>query len=74
LKRTIKSKFNEEFPSNLEVGQIGKALSALRPVGNAEFGSKVSEVSSLGNYIKTGKKVQIVSIKDNKVFVEPYDG
>ena len=74
LKRAIKSKFNEEFPLDLEVGQIGKALSALRPSGNAEFGEKVSEVSSLGNYIKTGTKVQIVSIKDNKVFVEPYDG
>ncbi len=72
LKRVIRAKFNEEFPVNLEVGQVGKALSALRPMGNAEFDTKVYEVSSQGNYVKTGEKIQIVRVKDNKVFVEPY--
>ncbi len=73
LKRTIDSKVNEAFPLNLEVGQVGQAISALRPMGNAEFGEKVVEVSSHGSYVKTGQKIQIVKIDNKKVYIEPYE-
>ena len=59
---------------DLEIGQVGKALSTLRPVGKAEFGAQVVEVQSLGNYVKTGEQVQVINLKDNKIFVEPYSG
>ena len=73
LKRALDSKVNEEYPLNLEIGQVGQAISALRPMGNAEFGSKVVEVSSHGNYVKTGQKIQIVKIDNKKVYIEPYE-
>ena len=72
LKRSIDSKVNEEFPLNLQVGEVGEAISALRPMGNADFNSRIVEVRSHGNYVKTGRKVQIVKIDNNIVLVEPY--
>lgn len=74
LKRTIESKVNEEFPVHVQVGDVGEALSTLRPVGKAEFGNEVIEVHSLGNYLDAGSKVKVINLKDNKVFVEPYEG
>ncbi len=73
LKRAIDSKVNEDIPLNLKVGQVGQAISALRPMGSAEFGTKVVEVSSHGNYVKTGQKIQIVKIDNKKVYVEPFE-
>lgn len=72
LKRSIDSKVNEEFPLNLQVGEVGEAISALRPMGNADFNSRIVEVRSHGNYVKTGRKVQIVKIDNNIVLVEPF--
>ena len=66
------SHFNEEFPIEVQIGEVGEAVSALRPVGKADFKNKLIEVRSLGNYIKTGDKVQVIRINDNKVYVEPY--
>jgi membrane-bound ClpP family serine protease len=74
LTRTNKSKVNEDFQADVSVGQIGKALSTMRPVGKAEFDDQVIEVHSLGNYINVGEAVKIINLKDNKVFVEPYSG
>ena len=73
LKNKNKGHVNEDFPVDVEIGQVGKALSTLRPVGKAEFGSQVVEVQSLGNYVKTGEQVQVINLKDNKIFVEPYN-
>jgi membrane-bound ClpP family serine protease len=74
LKKRSKSRVNEDFKMDLKIGQVGKALSTLRPVGKAEFGSQVIEVQSLGNYVKTGAQIRIINLKDNKIIVEPYSG
>jgi membrane-bound ClpP family serine protease len=74
LKKKNESHFNEEFPIEVQVGEVGEAVSALRPIGKADFKNKLIEVRSLGNYINTGEKVQVVRIEDNKVFVEPFSG
>ena len=72
LKKSIDSHFNEEFPIEIQVGEVGEAVSAMRPIGKAEFNNKLIEVRSHGNYIQSGEKVQVVRIEDNKVYVEPY--
>lgn len=71
-KSSIDSHFNEDFPIELQVGQVGEAVSALRPVGKAEFNTKLLEVRSDGNYISTGQKLQVIRIVGSKVFVEAY--
>ena len=73
LKRSIDAKVNQEYPMDLQIGQVGETISALRPVGKAEFETRVFEVKSFGNYITQGKKIRIVRIDNKKIYVEPFE-
>ena len=57
LKTTLQNKVNEGELEGLHPGQEGVALSALRPVGKAEMGSRTYEVKTLGGYVSTGTKI-----------------
>jgi len=71
LKKSIDSKVNEGLSSHLSVGDAGITVSALRPIGKAEIKEKVYEVTTIGNYLKTGEKIRIIRINLNKIYVEP---
>lgn len=71
LNTAIKSKVNEGLFAELKIGEEGKALSALRPIGKVEFGTKVFEVSTLGDYIATGTRVRIAQLSPSQIIVEP---
>jgi len=71
LKGSINSKVNEGEKEDLQVGEEGITISSLRPIGKGEFKEKVYEVTTLGNYLTTGTNIRIVSIKNNKIIVEP---
>ncbi|MDX1627402.1 MAG: NfeD family protein [Fulvivirga sp.] len=71
LKDTSLGKFNEGYSSKLQVAERGKTLSALRPIGKAEFNDKTYEVRSYGNYIDSNTEVEIVKIDGNNIYVEP---
>ncbi len=72
-KKAIRSKFNEDFQPDLAKGDIGETVSALRPIGKAEFNDKVFEVKTNGNYLEAGNKVQVVKVGDNQIIVELYN-
>lgn len=71
LQNTNKSKFNEGANEALQVGEEGIAASSMRPMGKGDFKDKIYEVTTLGNYLTTGTKIRIISIKNNKIIVEP---
>ena len=71
LKSSMQGKVNEGELAGLVPGQEGVTLSALRPVGKAEVGSKTYEVRTMGGYVSTGTKVRIVQISSNQIIVEP---
>ncbi len=71
LKNTNKSKFNEGSNDALQVGEEGIAASSMRPMGKGDFKDKIYEVTTLGNYLTTGTIIRIISIKNNKIIVEP---
>lgn len=71
LKSSINSKVNEGELAGIEVGQEGSTLSALRPIGKAEFGVKTYEVRTLGKYLESGTKIRIIKIVSNQIIVEP---
>ena len=71
LKDTNKSKFNEGENDALQVGEEGITASSLRPMGKGDFNDKIYEVTTLGNFLTTGTKIRIVSLKNNKIIVEP---
>ncbi|WP_051203570.1 NfeD family protein [Hugenholtzia roseola] len=76
LKQTLQGKFNDEHllsVSLLNVGEKGKAQSALRPMGNAIFHQQVYEVSPLGEWVDAGSEVEIVRIEKTKIFVKKVD-
>lgn len=71
LKTTNRGKVNEDVKPNLYIQDTGKAVSALRPMGKAEFGSQTVEVSTEGNYVEAGVDVEIIRIDNNKIIVQP---
>jgi membrane-bound ClpP family serine protease len=70
LKSTNTGKVNED-PVGISVGEEGITLSALRPIGKAEIGSRTFEVKTLGAYVDTGKRIRIIQINSNQIIVEP---
>jgi membrane-bound ClpP family serine protease len=70
LKTTIDSRNNEGFLESFAVGEEGVCVSVLRPMGKAEFGKRVVEVSSLGDYIESGTRVRIKEVSVAGIIVE----
>jgi membrane-bound ClpP family serine protease len=71
LKSSNDGKVNEGILDDLHIGDEGVTVSTLRPIGKAEFGSRVFEVKTLGNYIEQGQPVKITQIYSNQIVVEP---
>ncbi|WP_020527411.1 NfeD family protein [Flexithrix dorotheae] len=69
LKNILSSKVNED-EEPLVIGDVGVAISALRPSGKAEFKNIIREVSSQGNYIDVGQKIRVIRVVGKKVLVE----
>lgn len=71
LKTTNRGKVNEGGLAGLAVGQEGKTISSLRPMGKAEIADKTYEVRTLGEFLDSGTKVKIIQITTNQIIVEP---
>lgn len=70
LKKSNQSRVNEDVKHSVWKGDVGVALSALRPSGNVEFNETVIEVSTLGSYVDAGAKVRVIEVRPNKILVE----
>ena len=70
LKTSINSKNNEGFLESFQVGTEGICLSALRPVGKAEFDGRAVEVTSVDGYIDAGSHVRIKEVRAARIIVE----
>jgi membrane-bound ClpP family serine protease len=71
LKTSSKSKVNEGMLTSLTVGDEGKAVSTLRPIGKADFNNKQFEVKTTGDYVEHGTRVRITQIESHQITVEP---
>lgn len=71
LNTSITSKVNEGLLNDLKVGMEGVAVSALRPMGTAEFNGKMIEVKTNGDYLAPGSRLKIIHLQSNEIFVEP---
>lgn len=71
LSKTIDGKVNENLTKDLKVSERGHTVSALRPIGKAEFNDIEYEVTSLGNYIEQNVEIEIIKIDKNKIYVKP---
>ncbi len=71
LKSSMNSKVNEGLMSALQIGDEGKTISTLKPMGKVEFQSGQFEVKTSGDYVDAGTKVKIVHIQSNQIIVKP---
>ncbi|WKK75005.2 NfeD family protein [Marivirga salinae] len=71
LKSSIQSKVNDEDIFTFQVGEKGKTVSDLKPIGKAEIFGKIYEVRSKGEWIGAGQEVKITRIDSKRIFVEP---
>lgn len=70
LKQTIDSKVNPDVGDEVHVGEKGKAISDLKPVGKGEFAAGIFEIRSNGPFIESGSEIEILRIQGNKIFVK----
>lgn len=59
----------EHRQSPVEVGQMGEAVSALRPAGKVKFGSSIVDVVADGAFIEKGANVRVLDVHGNRVVV-----
>jgi len=69
LETNIDSKAVES--ATLAVGDHGKTLTRLAPMGSARFGNYVVEVKALEGMLDPDVLVEVVLIEDNKIYVKP---
>jgi membrane-bound ClpP family serine protease len=58
---------------NIQPGDIGKSISAIRPMGTAMFNNQRIEVQTFGEMIETNSTIQVVEIAPNKILVKKVD-
>jgi membrane-bound ClpP family serine protease len=71
LKTSNDGKVNEGMLDALAIGETGRTISTLRPIGKAEFNNKQLEVRTAGDYVDTNTPVKIILIQSHQIFVEP---
>ena len=59
----------EEFVDEVKKGDIGVALTDLRPSGHAKFGDKMLDAQSRSDFIEAGTSVKIDFVEAGKVWV-----
>lgn len=57
--------------SAVSVGERGRSISRLAPVGRAEFGGRIYEAKSQTGYIDAGAEVEVVGFDDFSLIVKP---
>lgn len=70
LKTDIESKVDSPRDTNLQVGDEGKTLSRLAPIGKARFDNMTVEAKSVNDFIDENTPVVIVRIDGYNVIVE----
>lgn len=66
----IHGKANVIETDSINVGDFGRAISTIKPMGKARINGKNYEVRSLGEFINTGEKIQITKISGNQITVK----
>jgi len=70
LDSSIDSKVHN-VTEGLSVGDEGKTISRLSPMGSARFGEELVEVTSYGEFIDQNTPVRIARIEKDKIYIKP---
>jgi membrane-bound ClpP family serine protease len=72
LNDVIESKVNTINNNIIQVGDKGKSISRIAPMGKAFINGEYFEVTSNVNFIDENRELVIVKIDNNKVYVKEY--
>lgn len=61
----------ESMQDILKIGDRGKTISRLNPVGKALFDERIVEVSTAGDFVPEEVEVEITKVEQNKIRVKP---
>ncbi len=70
LKTVNSGKVNTIKEGNLKIGDVGTTISRCAPMGKADFNNTYYEVSTLSEFIDQNKKIEIIRITGNKIFIK----
>lgn len=73
LESKIDGKVENIVEEKVKVGDIGKALGRLAPMGKAKIAGTVVEVQSTGSLIDQNTEIRVLKIQSNKIIVEPFN-
>ncbi len=71
LKDTVEGKAYKIDESVIKVGDKGKTLTDIRPIGKAIINGKKHEVETHVGYINKNKSIEVIKIANNKIIVNP---
>lgn len=69
LETNIDSKAVSDDSAVVSVGDVGKAITRLSPMGSVRFGDVAVEVKAIEGMVEPGSNVEVVMIEDNKIYV-----
>jgi len=61
----------DPYPDVAQLGDIGFVTGDLRPGGQARFGQKIVDVTSQGEYVDSGRRVQVIQRDGHQIVVRP---
>lgn len=70
LNTEIKGKVNVIEENAINVGDVGKTISRLAPMGNAMFNDEIYEVATNGDFVDQEREVKVIKIEMNKIIVK----
>lgn len=71
LETNIESKAVPSELAVVSVGDVGKTVTRLAPMGTVRFGQKAVEVKALEGLIDPDTDVEVVLIEDSRIYVKP---
>ena len=66
----LEGKGVESVEEVVSLGDKGKTISRLNPVGKAVFDNKIVEVSTSGDFVNEDMEVEVIKIEGNKIRVQ----
>jgi membrane-bound ClpP family serine protease len=70
LEKANDSKISRVDEMNINPGDTGKSLSAIRPMGMGMFNHKKVEVQSMGEMIDANSSIEVIEVLPNKLIVK----
>lgn len=71
LESKIGGKVETINDSKINVGDTGKSIGRLAPMGKVKVNGEIIEAQSTGSFIDQNKEIKILKILSNKIIVEP---